>query len=70
MLEKIKVSQLAKDLAVSSKEVAEILEQHGVAAKSHATVMDEIQLNIVLEVMSQKFDKGGAFKIPTKKLTY
>ena len=51
MLEKIKVSQIAKDLAVSSKEVAEILEQNGVAAKSHATVLDEAQLNIVLEVL-------------------
>ena len=70
MLEKIKVSQLAKDLAVSSKEVAEILEQYGVPAKSHATVMDENQLNVVFEVLTQKFDKGGAFQIPNKKMTY
>ena len=70
MLEKIKVSQLAKDLEVTSKEVMELLEKNEVPAKSHATVLDEMQLNIIFEILTKKFDKGGEFKIPNKNLNY
>ena len=70
MLEKIKVSQLAKDLAVTSKEIMELLAKHDVPAKSHATVLEVKQLDVIFEVLTKKYDKGGAFQIPNKKLNY
>ncbi len=70
MLEKIKVSQLAKDLEVTSKEIMEMLEKNELPAKSHATVLDEMQLNVIFEILTKKFDKGGEFQIPNKNLNY
>ncbi len=69
MLQKIKVHELAKDLEVASKELVAVLEGFGVTVKT-TSVLAENQLDIIFDVLSQKFDKGGEFAIPTSSLEY
>jgi len=70
MLQKIKVHELAKDLNMTSKDIITILEQFGITVKGYMTVLEENQLDIIFEVLSQKYDKGGKFKILNSTLTY
>ena len=59
MLQKIRVHELAKDLNMTSKDIINILEQFGISVKGYMTVLEENQLDIIFEVLSQKYDKGG-----------
>lgn len=55
MMIKYKVSDVAKDLKVTAKEVIAVLNQYtGAAKKSSATALDEEELNIVLDYFTQK----------------
>ncbi len=69
MLEKIKVHELAKSLEMQSKDIVAILGDFGVTVKN-TSVLDENQLDIIFEVLTQKFDKGGDFAIPNSELGY
>ena len=69
MLQKIKVSEIAKDLDLTSKEIVVLLEGYGVSVK-YTTVLEENQLNIIFDALTQKFDKGGEFNIPNKEMGY
>ncbi|MBO5098792.1 MAG: translation initiation factor IF-2 N-terminal domain-containing protein, partial [Clostridia bacterium] len=69
MLQKIKVQEIAKSLEVASKDVVAILEKYGISVK-YTTVLDEKQLDIVFEVLTQKYDKGGEFNIPNSQMGY
>ena len=69
MLEKIKVNDIAKNLDMQSKEIVALLENYGVAVKS-TSVLQENQLDIIFEVLTRKFDKGGEFEIPNSEFGY
>ncbi len=69
MLQKIKVQEIAKSLDVASKEVVAILEKYGISVK-YTTVLEEKQLDIVFEALTQKYDKGGEFNIPNSQMGY
>ena len=70
MLEKIRVHELAKDLNMTSKDIITVLEQHGISVKGYMTILEENQLDIIFEVLSQKYDKGGKFKILNSTMEY
>jgi len=70
MLQKIRVHELAKDLNMTSKDIISILEQFGISVKGYMTVLEENQLDIIFEVLSQKFDKGGKFDILNSTMEY
>ncbi len=69
MLQKIKVHEIAKDLGLTSKDIIALLEKHGVTVKN-ATVLEERNLDIIFEVLSQKYDKGGEMDIPNSNFEY
>ncbi|MBQ2897373.1 MAG: translation initiation factor IF-2 [Clostridia bacterium] len=70
MLQKVRVHELAKDLNMTSKDVISILEQFGIAVKGYMTVLEENQLDLIFEMLSQKFDKGGKFDILNSTMQY
>ncbi len=70
MLQKIRIHELAKDLMLNSKDIIGILGDFDIQVKSHMTILEENQLDIIFEVLTRKFDKGGEFKIPNKNLDY
>ena len=70
MLEKIRVHELAKDLNMTSKDIITILEQFGISVKGYMTVLEENQLDIIFESLSQKYDKGGKFNILNSTMEY
>ena len=70
MLEKVRVHELAKDLNMTSKDIISILEQFGISVKGYMTVLEENQLDIIFEVLSQKYDKGGKFDILNSTMQY
>ena len=70
MLEKIRVHELAKDLNMTSKDIITILEQFGISVKGYMTVLEENQLDIIFESLSQKYDKGGKFNILNSNMEY
>ena len=69
MLQKVKVHEIAKDLGLTSKDVIALLENYGIAVKN-STVLEEKNLDIIFEVLSQKFDKGGDMDIPNSNGEY
>ncbi len=69
MLQKIKVHEIAKDLDMSSKDVIALLENYGITVKN-STVLEEKNLDIIFEVLSQKFDKGNEMDIPNSNFEY
>ena len=54
MIVKYKLSEVAKDLGMASKEISEILKKYGKAPKSNSQALSEQELNIVFDVVSQK----------------
>ena len=70
MLQKVRVHELAKDLDMTSKDVIAILEQFGISVKGYMTVLEENQLDIIFESLSQKYDKGGKFNILNSTMEY
>ncbi|MBO5453577.1 MAG: translation initiation factor IF-2 [Clostridia bacterium] len=69
MLQKIKVHEIAKNLELTSKDITAILEKYGISVK-YTTVLEEKQLDIIFEALTQKYDKGGEFNIPNSQLGY
>ncbi len=54
MAKKIKVSEAAKDLQLSAKELLAFLEEHGSGKKTTSSSVSEEELNLALEYFSQK----------------
>lgn len=52
--EKIRISNLAKDLDMKSKDLIDILTAHGITGKVHSTVLDEEELSLLFEVITQR----------------
>ncbi len=52
--EKYRINALAKDLNVKSKELITILENAGFAGKTHMAVLEEAELSIIFETLTQK----------------
>ncbi len=59
MIVKYKLSEVAKDLGMASKEISEILKQYAKAPKSNSQALSEEELNIVFDVVSQKNQIGS-----------
>ena len=54
MIVKYKLSEVAKDLGISNKEVVDILKEYAGAAKNSGQALSEKELNVVFDVVSQK----------------
>ena len=54
MMIKYKVSDVAKDFGVQSKEIIAILADHNFAGKKSATALEEPELNVIFEHYTQK----------------
>ena len=54
MAKKIKISEAAKDLKITAKELAAFLEEKFGGKKTTSSSMTEEELNLVLEYYSQK----------------
>lgn len=52
--EKIKISTFAKDLNMKSKDILDILAAFGITGKLHSTVLDEQELSLLFEVITQR----------------
>ncbi len=52
--EKIKVSTFAKDFDMKSKDILDILTAFGITGKLHSTVLDESELSLLFEVITQR----------------
>ncbi len=52
--EKYRVHEVAKDLGLSSKVITEILTKHATAPKNHMQVLDDNELSIIFEVLTQE----------------
>lgn len=62
--EKIKISTFAKDLNMKSKDILDILTAFGITGKLHSTVLDEQELSLLFEVITQRnqVDLNAYFK--------
>ena len=54
MIVKYKLSEVAKDLGMGNKEIADILKEYATAPKSNSQVLSEKELNIIFDAVSQK----------------
>lgn len=53
-LVKYRVHEVAKDLGLSTKDITQILTSHATAPKNHMQVLDDKELSIVFEYLTQK----------------
>ena len=51
---KYKVGELAKDFALRNKDVIDLFTQHGYAGKSHTTALEDEEISVFLEVITQQ----------------
>ena len=64
----IKVSEMAMDLKVTSKEIIEKLSEFGITLKSGASLLDEEHLGLILEIYTQENDIGDTVLVnPERK---
>ncbi len=59
MMIKYKVSDVAKDFGVQSKEIIAILADHNFAGKKSATALEEPELNVIFEHYTQKHNSDN-----------
>ena len=50
---KYRVHEVAKDFGVGNKEITDILAKHGKAPKNHMQVLDDHDLSLIFEVLTQ-----------------
>jgi translation initiation factor IF-2 len=53
---KYRVTDVAKDFGVSSKEIVELLAQHFQPAKKSATALEEVEVDVIFEHYTQKYN--------------
>ncbi len=66
-MSKIKVSEIAKDLGLTSKEVIEKLAEHGVEVKSHASALEEDQLGLIFDIFTKQNEVTEAELVKPEK---
>ncbi len=52
--EKYRINALAKDFDIKSKDIITILDESGFAGRTHMAVLDEAELSIIFETLTQK----------------
>ncbi len=70
MLVKYRVHEVAKDFKLNSKEIANILTEYATAPKNHMQVLEENELDIIFEYLTQHNqleDISEIFKVDTNK---
>ena len=63
MVIKQKVSDVAKDFGLSNKEVSELLTKHGIAVKSNSQSLNEQELNIAYDAITQARQIGSLAEV-------
>ena len=56
---KIKVNELSKTLGIKSAELVELLQKAGSTVKSYASTLSDMDMNIILEHYTKKYDDGS-----------
>ena len=56
-MSKVRVHELAKELDTNSKELIALLADYGFEAKNHMSTLEQVELDIIFETYTQKFDK-------------
>ena len=62
-MSKVRVHELAKELDFNSKELIALLDGYGFPIKNHMSTLEQEELDIIFETLTQRFDK--AIKIPS-----
>ncbi len=55
---KIKITELAKQVGMTGKALLEILKEKGIEKKSSTSSLDENELNLAFEILTQMYDDG------------
>ena len=72
MKEKYKLSEFAKDVDMTNKELAELLAQHGIEGKKTSSILTPGELDILFNVLVNKHEKSNFnsyFALARKKKT-
>ncbi|MBE6807639.1 MAG: translation initiation factor IF-2 [Ruminococcaceae bacterium] len=59
MMIKYKVSEVAKDFGVQSKEIIAVLAEHNIPGKKSATALEEKELDVIFEYFTQKHNSDN-----------
>lgn len=54
---KLRIYEVAKDIEVSSKELLNLLSEHGIELKNHMSTLEANEMDIILEYYTQSFEK-------------
>lgn len=54
---KPRIYEVAKDIEVSSKELLNLLSEHGIELKNHMSTLEDNEMDIILEYYTQSFEK-------------
>lgn len=54
---KLRIYEVAKDIEVSSKELLNLLSEHGIELKNHMSTLEDNEMDIILEYYTQSFEK-------------
>ncbi len=63
---KIKISELGKVFNISGKEIITVLKDFGIEKKSTTSSLEDDQLNLLFEILTQKFDDGSPIDMERK----
>ena len=69
---KYRVHEVAKDFGVSTKEITEILTKYRSAPKNHMQVLDDTDLSVIFEYLTQHnqvSDMEGTLNAPSRSAT-
>ena len=61
----MRVSEFAKEIGKSSKEVLEVLQKHNFDVKSHASNVNDEQMSVVKKTFSNKTEEASAKAEPS-----
>ena len=64
---KQKIHELAKELDKSSKDIIEVLAKNGIEGKTHASALEEAQVEMVKKAFAPKVEEPKAEEAPKKK---
>ncbi len=57
-MSKIKITELAKQFGMTGKEIIAELKPHGIEKKSSTSSLEENEINLLFEILTQKYDNG------------
>ncbi len=64
---KIKITEIAKHFEMVGKELVAELKANGIEKKSSTSSLDETELNLLFEILTQKFDDGSPIETQKKE---